>query len=323
MTNQDLDTLLREWPAPAPPTPETRIAARAALLDRAVVKPRFARLGMRAATVGALALAVTAGGVFVQTTKDVPGISVAAVNAQTVLKSAANAAGNRPFTAPREDQWIYIETRRTGAEQMGRGGTVTTETPLTTRVDRSWQRADGKVVALFEDGKLVQSATGGGMPPVDYATVSTLPVDPDALLAWLRERVSGEDTLFQMLASLLNNNLVPPAQEAAVYGAMAKIPGVTLNPDAVDVEGRPALALSRTIEDWVSMEILLDRDTYTYRGERTVAIADHTFPGAPSYVGKGGETTPAQPPQTIKKGAVMSLSARLTVGITDEPGQRP
>ncbi|GAA3219610.1 hypothetical protein GCM10020216_029940 [Nonomuraea helvata] len=116
---------------------------------------------------------------------------------------------------------------------------------------------------------------------------------------------------------------MPPAQEAAVYRAMAKIPGVTVNPDAVDVDGRPAVAVARVEDGWVSHELLLDRSTYAYLGERAIAGADHTAPEPGVRVEGGRKITNLAPSYTIKKGTIMTLAVRLDIGVTDRPGVRP
>ncbi|MEU7854059.1 CU044_5270 family protein [Nonomuraea sp. NPDC049141] len=338
----DLDALRRTWPEPAPPSHDTYSAARAALLQevtaavpRRARRFRLPRSGGRVLAVGALAVAITMvavvvgnpGGVDVPR-PIVPGLAMPAANAQVLLHKAAAVARDRPFTAPRPDQWIYMETRLQGVDNAAPGEVQTPETPLKTTVDRAWTRADGKVLVTFEGGKMVRSPTGGGMPPTSFAKVAALPTDPDALLAWLYGNMGdhGEkrDVIaYRLLGSLLNNNLVPPAQEAAVYQAMAKIPGVTVNPDAVDVAGRPALAVGAIEDGWVGHEILLDRTTYTYLGERAVAIADYTSPEKGTTTNGDQKIVTLGDSHTIKKGTIMTLAVRLAIGITDKPGVRP
>jgi hypothetical protein len=111
-----------------------------------------------------------------------------------------------------------------------------------------------------------------------------------------------------VLGSVLSNNVVPPAQEAATYRALASIPGVELDRRAKDARGRPALGVSLVMEGWLRDEILLDPSTYAYRGHRAVAVEDHTFP--------------APVEATIRKGTVESESVRLAGGFVDRPGQR-
>lgn len=337
----DLDALRRAWPEPAPPSHDTRSVARAVLLQESTAavprrarRFRLPRAGGRVLAVGALAVAITAVAFVVGNPEGdaprpiVPGLALPAANAQVLLHKAADAARDRTFTAPRPDQWIYMETRIQGVDNAAPGEVQTPETPLKTTVDRAWTRADGKVLVTIEGGKLVRSPTGGGMPPTNYATVAALPTDPDALLAWMYGHMGdpGEKrdvTAYRLLGSLLNNNLVPPAQEAAVYQAMAKIPGVTVNPDAVDVAGRPALAVGSVEDGWVGHEILLDRTTYTYLGERAVAIADYTSPAEGTATNGDQKIVTLGGSHTIKKGTIMTLAVRLAIGITDKPGVRP
>lgn len=280
------------------------------------------RTGVRLVAVGGLAVAVAGGVTVVQnaggtdgsgrTRSAVPGLPGApAADAQVVLAGAASAVRSRPFTAPRPSQWVYVETSYRRAGVPAKGQVRTPDEPLKKTVERIWTRADGKRMAFMEKGRLVNSPSGGGMPPTDYAGVAALPRDPAALLAWARKEpapLPKGDAAFKLLSSLLSNNgVLPPAQEASVYGAIAKIPGVRLDRRALDALGRPALGLSFVMEGYFKDEILLDPVKYTYRGHRTTILKDHTFP-------EGG---------TFKKGVVESTSARLETGVVDRPGQRP
>ncbi|MQY08913.1 CU044_5270 family protein [Actinomadura macrotermitis] len=232
---------------------------------------------------------------------------------QQVLNVAATFALKKPFTAPRPGQWVYTETRFRRSGVPGRGQVIKPGSPLKTQVDRTWVRADGKVMALYDQGKLVTSATGGAaaMPPTDYATISKLPTDPDGMLAWFSKQKTpnqGNEGAFQMLGSLLlNNGALPPAQTAAAYRAMAKIPGVTVDRTAKDATGHKAISVSFLIEGWAKDEILLDPSTYAYRGHRTTVAQDHTLPDGGRFL----------------KGAVESYSVLVAAGVVDRPGLRP
>ncbi|MES9536802.1 CU044_5270 family protein [Actinomadura sp. NPDC000600] len=236
---------------------------------------------------------------------------VAATETQRVLNVAATFALKQPFTAPRPGQWVYTETRYRRSGAPGRGQVVRPGSPLKTQVDRNWVRADGRRMALYDHGKLVTSATGGGMPPIDYATVAKLPTDPDGMLAWARAQETPNEPnggAFQLLGSLLlNNGALPPAQTAAAYRAMAKIPGVTVDRAAKDGAGHKAISVSFLIEGWAKDEILLHPSTYAYKGHRTTVAKDHTMPDGGRFL----------------KGAVDSYSVRLAAGVVDRPGQRP
>lgn len=79
-----------------------------------------------------------------------------------VLNVAATSALRQPFTAPRPGQWVYTETRYQRSAIPGRGMIVKPGSPLRGQVDRQWVRADGTRMAVYEKGRLVTSATGGG-----------------------------------------------------------------------------------------------------------------------------------------------------------------
>lgn len=240
-----------------------------------------------------------------------PGLPAGPVaNAQEALHKAADAAQHRPFTPPRPGQWEFLKTRYRRIDKPGDGEVRTPRSRRKTEIDQYWTRVDGKKMALFENGRLVITNTGGGMPPSDYAGLAALPRDPDALLAYVRAQMPRGDRdafAFALLQSILGNSVLPPEQEAATYRAIAKIPGVELNKRAVDVQGRPALAVTLVSEGWSKDEILLDAVTYAYRGHRSTAIKDHTFD---------------MPKWTIKKGTIESESVRLAAGFVDRPGQR-
>ena len=70
--------------------------------------------------------------------------------------------------------------------------------------------------------------------------------------------------------------MLPPAVEAAILRALARTDNVRLNPDVVNLDGRPAIGLSFAIEGYLSQELLFDKATYALIGERTVAIEEHT-----------------------------------------------
>jgi hypothetical protein len=344
--SDDITTLRAVRPRVDAPSAAVRAAAYAALMERAALtvptperarRVRLPRMGLRFAVAGGLAGAVAAAAIAAYglggadengrprsvppSLPGLPGLPGAPVaSAQAALYQAADHAGSRAFTPPRPGQWTYLETRYTSPGKPALGTTQTPKSPLKTRVDRAWTRIDGTRTAFYDHGKLITVATGGAMPPVDYASVVKIPLDPDALIAWAQQgappaRTAGErdGEAFRMLASLLNNNLVPPRQEAAVYRAMAKIPGVTLDQKTVDVAGRPALAVSRVIEGYLRQEVLLDRASYAYLGERSVVTKDHTGDG-----GTGDHGT-----WTVKKGTVDVFSVRVAAAFVDQPGQRP
>ncbi|MGV9779448.1 hypothetical protein [Streptosporangium sp. NPDC003464] len=138
-------------------------------------------------------------------------------------------------------------------------------------VDEFWTRADGKRVGYEVNGKLQTSDPGWHAPENIYALLAALPTDPDALLAEFRKthETEGADQdywIFKRFATTLSQNIVPPDLQAAIFRAIAKLPGVMVNESAVDADGRAVLSVSRVVEGWRDFEILLDPAIYAYRG---------------------------------------------------------
>ncbi|OLT29811.1 hypothetical protein BJF79_40340 [Actinomadura sp. CNU-125] len=289
---------------------------------------RLPRLGVGLAAVGALATAAVVGVTVLQSaggvdengrpTAVVPGVPAAPVAfASELLERAAKSAEARPFTPPRPDQWIYTEHR------VRRGDTPNgplSDDPADTRTSRSWKRADGKVLAYMENGKLEKSPMmPASSPPQDYASLAKLPTDPDALLKWAYTEpgdvaegvptVEGKISAYGKLSVILRDNVLPPKVEAAVFRAIKKIPEVTLVKDKVDMAGRQAIALGRVTEGYLHEEILFDPETYEYLGERAIAIKDNTSRGEDMVL-------------SVRKGDLLRLTVQVEAGIVDEAGQR-
>lgn len=300
---------------------------------------RMPRTGIRLVAVGGLAVTIAAGVTVAQNLGGVghdgkphsvlPGLPAGPVaNAQVLLARAANSAQSRAFTPPRPGQWIYTEAKRISPGKPLLGQVQTPRSPVKTEIDRTWLRADGIRIADYENGKLVIVPTGGGMPPSDYATLAALPRDPNALLVWVDKQAAAmpkkQGLAFGLLGSILGGGMVlPPSLEATIYRTLAKIPGVTLNRDAKDIDGHPALGVD-VIGGWMSQQILLDPTTYAYRGYRSIVIKDHTETlSSDSYVGKDGKThfIPGGT-STVKKGTIDVLEQLITIKIVDRPGHQ-
>jgi hypothetical protein len=305
----DLEILDEAWGAPAPPSERAYADARAALVKR-TARRRGARRPMAAA---AAALAVAAG-VFVATNLDGPdGVSGVPVASAEVFERAAAAAERRPFTPPRGDQWIYVEERIQSSRE---GGSETR---------RTWRRVDGWGMAwLDEAGKLrvrdiepPLKRSGRPVPFDSYESLAGLPADPDALLRWAyREArnitgagITEHGDVYAIFNGILRNNVLPPEREAAILRALKQVPGVTVS--TLEISGRPAIALGQT-EDWLREELLLDRDTYAYLGERSTIVKNTRINPL-----KAGNST-----GQVHKGDVV-VSERLATAVVDRPGERP
>jgi hypothetical protein len=311
----DLNILHEAWDAPMPPSPAARARARGALLERARPRPRrrHRRIAAAVALAASIALAATVAQNLDDAGRTLPSIEVA--SAAMVLERAATAAEHKTFTAPRPDQWFYFEDRFTAPE-----GTFTTE---------GWRRADGGATAANSErtggrleitkfeapkGRRPRPAVG---PLASYESLAKLPTDPEALKRWaydLAKNVTGaglndDGDVYAIFNGMLRDSLMPPELEAAIFRALKEVPGVRVQ--EIEVSGRPALALAQT-EDWLEEELLLDRQTYAYLGERSTVVKDATI--SPE---KAGNAT-----GRIAEGHKVVVE-RLASGIVDEAGQRP
>jgi hypothetical protein len=233
---------------------------------------RVVRGGLAAA---GLAAAVAAVVVLTPADTAAPPVPRAESDPVRILYQAATLARAQPDVEPRPDQFVYTRTRTADGRENER-----------------WASVDGThdgfeilfghetEVAGCRDGKRVQHEGHGRIvtnrcEPVP-AFVADLPTDADAMLAYLHKSTYGEgDTLQDLgteVADLAAGHLRPAAR-AALYEAVAKVPGLVLRPDAKDATGRPVLGITwnSTTEHAIGNqdEFLFDPVTFAYLGDGT------------------------------------------------------
>jgi len=210
-------------------------------------------------------------------------------NAAELLENAAQVAAKKPWATPRRHQFMYKESRELHnskelEDTAPNGPLVPGKTRIVVKQD--WMRIDGQVWGRMSNGKLVvehqgASTTWAHIPYDDLAKLTA----PEVVLAWEKapKKVGAN------LDAVLSQYVLPPTVEAAFYRAIARSEGARLNPDTLNIDGRPAAGLTLTTEGYRSHELLFDKETYTLIGERLVAIADHTTVAldGTTYVHKG------------------------------------
>jgi hypothetical protein len=311
----DLEILHDAWGAPGAPSATARAEARAALLARAR-RParRRRRLVPRLVAAAALALMIATGLAALEDLGGTgPGPAVPDASA-AVLERAAVTAEEKPFTPPRDDQWIYFKERFTASDGEP---TVSESWRAVDGSAMAWTRGSGKVhVERFRGGKGRPLRVVIG-PLAGYDTLAALPTDPDALLRWAyrqAENITGAGVtehgdVYSIFEGMLSDNVLPPELEAAIFRALKQVPGVTV--DTIEVGGRPALVVGQT-EDWLREELVLDAETYAYLGQSGTVVRDAII--SPEKAGNAtGE---------IKKGHE-AVGERLVTAIVDKPGERP
>lgn len=215
--------------------------------------------------------------------------SAPVTDAVTLLGRVALASSDTN-EAVRADQFVYVESKVSFASIPE--GDITKVTPLGPVHERQvWASVDGSRAGWLIEPDNIGGAAGipldtnthPSLPVPTYQYLTTLPTDPGRLLALLHKQVEHDDAgriqkkdpsydldqeTFRMIGDLTRENLVPPKLATALYQVAAKIPGVTLVPDATDAAGRHGVAVSRTGPDGDRLEWVFDRKTYAYLGER-------------------------------------------------------
>ncbi|WP_219519462.1 CU044_5270 family protein [Nonomuraea ceibae] len=308
----EMEEVGRLWADTTEPSAHDLAASRAALMSTiarpgqrgAPARPRgrrmLARPGAllrtrRVALAGAMAAALTVGILAAQVGLggSDPGTPLAAppADAQTLLKLAARAAAEQPDTVPPRGQ--YVHTRRLAQRSLFTADEA--GTPQYTKVlvnEERWEAADvGKPWLSREqsvsatgpaprsrwdfgvEDTLYEPATCPGRPA--YARLRGWPTDPAQVRAKIMAD-TGPDPLrmWSSLQGLVAESVVRPSLSAALYQVVAGLDGIVLIPDTVDVAGRPGLAVGMDQGDGTRSDLIFDKHTYRYLGERTVNTRD-------------------------------------------------
>ena len=112
---------------------------------------------------------------------------------------------------------------------------------------------------------------------------------------------------FQMIAMGMGDAALPPRLRAAMYGAMAKIPGVRYEAKSTDLLKRRGITLYHVLDGYLRDEIFINPKTYAYLGYRTIVVKDH----------QDG------PFATMKRGEIHNWDALIKAAVVDKAGQRP
>jgi hypothetical protein len=273
------------------------------------------------------------------------GVAVVVARQLPQEREPAAPTTNAAEPTPTPHQWVYTRELRVMSDGGGKPFTI-----------ELWDRVDGKKFARpisdrrvvgapkvqKERMQLLPSPQGcpPGQPPRIRPAVglghwfpnpSAVPTDPDGLLAAVYQLVKDpacspipvgdtvQDRAFMLIDGMLQT-LMPAEVRAALYQALAKIPGVTVAQGATDAAGRRGVAFVRAAaiegpgsSGWLRLEIILDPNTYRYLGARHVVTRDHFIPDTPS----GSKGT------RFRKGQVLVSRAQVALAVVDAPCQRP
>ena len=377
---EDLGTALD----PASPRPPARLRSRVLMAMAEIPSRRVLpslRRPTRRFTLAAVATVGLAGIlVAVPTLRVGSAAPPASAQAQEVLAHAATVAANAPVLKADKDQFVYIKTY----EAYGANGDGSSTYPNV--VQEQWLSVDGTRTGRTEavnvktgavvfdlpvpgcvDGVLPASAPGGGGldgKPIpctpDPAYRDDLPTTTAGMYKYLytiplRPGVRATDQeAFVVAGDLIRRSYLPPASLAALFNAVAEIPGVFVRQNVTDASGRTGIAVARTEIGGGSSALVFDPKTYQFIGEAHSRSAGAGAPviasGSPSSVvgsadaaasasvpavpvssavpvGSADPVASASPTNPIDTtspvGPFVGDSAVLKLAIVDQVGQRP
>lgn len=116
-----------------------------------------------------------------------------------------------------------------------------------------------------------------GDHPMSYRELLALPTDPEALRSHIRDAAgdsgsSPDAQTFTLIADTLRHNPVPARLRAALYRAMALVPGVVFRGDIQDRLGRAGLGVSYDDEDARRQLLIFDPDSSAVLEERVTHV---------------------------------------------------
>ncbi|MGW1596694.1 CU044_5270 family protein [Streptomyces sp. NPDC002343] len=248
--------------------------------------------------------------------------------ATMLLDRIATVASKSDALKVTDGQFVYVRTLQAQNEGVF-GGPVKLGKPgerevwMTQKsgpvVDEGLIHQDGTyfpiTVGVPDGEKPVGSPAGLSRPT--YSWLASLPTDPDVLLRRLAAEITAEQDArdipadernpdqdaFEAIGGLLRETLMPPQTAAALYKAAARIPGVSVDSDAVDAAGRHGIGVARDDEraGWRTAWVF-DAKTLEYLGERTYLTRDTSLG---------------------KKGTVTNKSAVLERAVVDALREKP
>jgi hypothetical protein len=295
-------SMLREAFDPdATPTAEAEQRARAALRKRIAAKPARRRLPWRfripiavsvataAAVVTALAITQVGGVTPVRAPAAPPAAQPAGkpkptlpnlrpVSAAQYLENAAWTAEQQQWVDPKPDQYMYVETlevrNQPAYEKKHPNGAILPGKAQTRKI-QMWNRVDGGVQATMRNGKLDVLRQGENDVFFTFLPWSVIErLTTPAKVADYVQHPRKAGSVWVEPTALLGQYVLPPTVLAAIFRYLAEQPGMKVNPDTVNIDGRPAIGMGRVLEGYLSQELLFDKQTYALIGDRLIAVTD-------------------------------------------------
>ena len=200
-----------------------------------------------------------------------------------VLDNAATAALHAPAVKPRPGQFVYTSMR------------LATNLPRTTQTIESWRSVSGtQVGATVTSGPTTRTTrtdvnacvngvvkslriTGQHCTARQFAAYQPwLPTTAARMLAYLKQTSPADGSAAQSMLEqgfyLLADLDLTPAQQAAVYHALAHVPGLTVVPKVTDILGRAGVGIRSHLGRGSSWTAIFSRTTFRLLGSDVEAV---------------------------------------------------
>ena len=250
---------------------------------------------------------------------------------------ATRAAVIAPGHAPGPHKWVFLKTE--SADSSAGSGGFLFGPPDKRIIGLHWIRVDWREYASLDvnvrsslpASKVVHGqirispgagGTLGGWKSIRYSYLNSLPADPAGLesviladnkprMPWYARprNVAIFDAISTLLQGQSEGVLIPPKLAASMYRVLQQLPGVHFD-SGTDLAGRTGIGLYMVIDGWYKQELVINPETYTFMGAKTVAIKAH-------------KSVATDGTRYIKKGQVLGWQALLESAIVRHPGQIP
>jgi len=289
--------------------------------------------GQRLVVTGGLAVALAAALLTTSILRLFGSAPAASAQAAEILRLAAVAAAHQPALTARPAQFIYIKSVESAAAMTGNGSGRITSVHLHTELFEDWNSVSGTRNGLQREqprspgspgrpvgawqttvlpgcrhGRLNPGAVGSlperaCVPQPGYR--AGLPTTARAMLAYLYRNSHGQNPpavqAFFTAGDLIRQSYLHPAALAALFAAVARVPGVSVVDYAVNAAGKRGIAVQQTYRG-ISEQLIFNPRTHAFIGERQVAVS---------------------PSSGLRKGTVLDSTAILRVAVVDHAGQLP
>jgi hypothetical protein len=212
------------------------------------------RSGWRLALAGAVTAVLLAGGMLLVARAGNPAGPIAGAAkggaAAQVLHHAAQVASTRTEPVPGAGRFTFVESIDHYTDLVQQPDGTFQQRDRGTRTRQVWRSVDGTQPGLVRFRPASDPAAQPKESPLDAGTrgyLSDLPIDTAAMLTYLYAHGQGGNPrdvqAFRTAVDLLLGTYLTSAQQAAMFDALAKIPGIMLRPSVTDLAGRHGVAI--------------------------------------------------------------------------------